>query len=307
MRLARVVSVVLFGYALSAPAFALEVLSPSPQTVVPAGSVVTVTVGPSAGETLQNAFVGTSDEIVQGAAGPQPGTFVLQVRVPKDAVGPTFMLAAADVADGLSTAVVRFIADPGPLQELIVTASPVLGGIGEVRRVRVRGVFADGVTRELSAGQTGTTYTTTNGAVLGVDPSGLMQARARGTAQIVVTNRHVVSGVTVTSGVTVRCDLPSPPTNRIPTADAGADQTVATETVVRLDGAASADPDGDAITYRWEQLSGRTVILGDPDTAAPFFMSPRVSTADVLEFGLVVTDSKGATTLPKIVRVTVQP
>jgi hypothetical protein len=232
---------------------------------------------------------------------------VAQVHVPPTAVGPFFVLAFANAPNGLAIERLLLIADPGPLNGLILSAPQLLTTVGQTAAIAVSGVFADGITRNLTGLDRGTTFATTNDAVLGIDPSGLMQARSRGTAQIVVTNTHVVSGVATTAAITVRCELPNPPGNRIPIADAGADQTVAPQTVVTLDGTASADPDGDAIAFRWHQESGRVVILRDVDTATPFFMSPRVTAPAVLEFSLVVTDSKGAATLPKMVRVTVQP
>ena len=101
--------------------------------------------------------------------------------------------------------------------------------------------------------------------------------------------------------------MPSPPDNRIQIADAGAAQTVTSETLVQLDGSASGDPAGDLIAFTWLQEAGRTVILHDAETAAPFFVAPNVSAPDVLEFSLVIRDSKGAATLPKAVRVSVLP
>jgi PKD domain len=292
----------------AAPAAALQILAPAPQTIVRSGSSITVTVGPSTGEILRGASAATGEEVAEGVAGVQPGTFDISIHVPQRAVGPTFVFAVADLAgSGVTTASVVLTADPGPLSDLAVTTTPVLTAIGQIARVSVKGVFADGVMRNLPLRAQGTTYRSTNSAIVAVDAAGRIQARTRGTAQIVVTNVQVVSGTATSAGVIVRCDLPNPPDNRIPIADAGADQTVAPVKLVRLNGSASADPDGDPITYLWTQESGRAVILRGADTASPFFLSPHVTAGDVLEFSLVVTDSKGASTLPAIVRVTVQP
>ena len=289
-------------------AAALQVVTPLPQTVVRAGAVVTVTVAPSSGEQLVGASGATSEQTVEATAGTQPGTFDLQIPIPSRAVGPTFVFVAADLSTGgIATASVILTADPGPLSDLIVTAPPVLTAIGQIGQVTVKGVFADGVTRNMPLVEQGTTYRSTDANILAVDSSGRIQARARGRAQLVVTSTHVVSGAVTMAGVIVQCDVPSPPDNRIPIADAGADLTTAPLKVVHLDASASSDPDGDAITYSWTQESGRTVILRGADTATPFFLSPRVAAPDVLEFSVVITDSKGASTLPKIVRVTVQP
>jgi hypothetical protein len=101
--------------------------------------------------------------------------------------------------------------------------------------------------------------------------------------------------------------VPSPPDNNIPIPNAGPDQQAASETLVDLTGAGSADPDGDAMQYRWEQESGPMVLLRDADSATPYFVSPRVDGESLLEFSLTVTDSKGAMSFPDMVRVTVSP
>ena len=63
--------------------------------------------------------------------------------------------------------------------------------------------------------------------------------------------------------------------NQPPVADAGADQTVASEQAgVSLDGSGSTDPDGDPITYSWTQTSGPAVSLSGADTATPSFDAP---------------------------------
>jgi large repetitive protein len=62
-------------------------------------------------------------------------------------------------------------------------------------------------------------------------------------------------------------------------------------TTVKLDGSGSFDPDGDALTYTWTQLSGPPVTLTGADTARPTFV-PRVADNASFVFQLVVNDSK---------------
>ena len=84
--------------------------------------------------------------------------------------------------------------------------------------------------------------------------------------------------------------------NHPPIADAGLDQPVATGATVTLDGSGSGDPDGDALTYLWEQspgAGGSNVTLSDPAAMSPTFMAPAGPAA--LAFKLTVTDSYGAT------------
>ena len=54
------------------------------------------------------------------------------------------------------------------------------------------------------------------------------------------------------------CTLPgcaSPPSNTAPVADAGTDQTVDMGDTVTLNGSASSDDDGDALTFAWNIFS----------------------------------------------------
>ena len=81
-------------------------------------------------------------------------------------------------------------------------------------------------------------------------------------------------------------------TNDAPTADAGANQTVAEGASVTLNGSGSSDPESATLTYAWTQASGTpTVTLTGQGTAAPTFTAPRELLANaVLEFSLVVND-----------------
>jgi hypothetical protein len=240
--------------------------------------------------------------MVPASPSTSPGTFEAAVRVPLDAVGPEIVTAYATlIGGGASVAQLTLLAQPGELERLFLSVPPILTFVGEVTQVEVRGRFQDNVTRELTLPETGTTYSSSDQSVLGVLPNGLIQARTRGVAQIMVTNR----GKTAIG--TVRVAVPSPSDNKIPTPNAGPDQQAASETLVDLTGAGSTDPDGDAIQYRWEQESGPVVLLMDSNTATPYFISPRVDGEAMLEFSLTVTDSKGAVSFPDVVRVTVSP
>ncbi len=90
--------------------------------------------------------------------------------------------------------------------------------------------------------------------------------------------------------------------NRLPKAEAGADQEVDAGDTVTLDGSASFDPDPrpetakpGVIKYRWKQLSGPTVAL-TPDDKKPALarFTPQVAGDAVLVFRLTVVDDDGA-------------
>jgi RHS repeat-associated protein len=63
--------------------------------------------------------------------------------------------------------------------------------------------------------------------------------------------------------------------NAPPVASAGPDQTVPVQTLVRLDGSASTDADGDALTFRWRIVSaptGSAAALSDPAALMPMVL-----------------------------------
>lgn len=81
-------------------------------------------------------------------------------------------------------------------------------------------------------------------------------------------------------------------TNHPPVATA-TDQKVTGPATVTLDGSASTDPDGDAITYKWTQVSGPTVTLNNSTSAKATFNAAAVTSDQTLAFRLTVTDAKG--------------
>ncbi|HQJ07857.1 MAG TPA: PKD domain-containing protein [Deltaproteobacteria bacterium] len=90
--------------------------------------------------------------------------------------------------------------------------------------------------------------------------------------------------------------------NQVPIAEAGQDKTATIGSTVTLDGSQSKDPDGDAISYVWSQVSGPIVSLNSPNSARPSFV-PTIAGAYV--FSLKVYDGKD-TSSADTVTVTVQ-
>ena len=78
--------------------------------------------------------------------------------------------------------------------------------------------------------------------------------------------------------------------NSAPTSNAGADQTVVELDTVNLDGSASDDLDGDALTFAWLQTAGPDAPLDDVTAEQPSFQAPDVAGPTVLSFQLTVDD-----------------
>ena len=89
--------------------------------------------------------------------------------------------------------------------------------------------------------------------------------------------------------------------NVAPASDAGADQTVSQGSQASLDGSGSNDPDGDALTYSWAQVSGTSVTIAQPAAAQTTFGAPAGITVDeTLVFELTVTDALGASSTDQV-------
>ena len=116
-------------------------------------------------------------------------------------------------------------------------------------------------------------------------------------------------GATASDTVTITV---TPPDNAAPTAEAGADQSVASGSVVTLDGSGSTDDDGTIATYAWARTGGTgsaSVTLSDAAAQQPTFTADTLGSNDGAVthiFTLTVTDDDGATA-SDTVTITVTP
>jgi hypothetical protein len=98
-----------------------------------------------------------------------------------------------------------------------------------------------------------------------------------------------------------------------PIANAGSDQTVDENLEVTLDGSASYDLNGDALTYSWIQISGTSVTLSDSNIPDPTLTAPSVAPSDTFEvtgtdspddtltFEMTVTNNDGLSSTDTVV------
>ncbi|MFC4307969.1 glycosyl hydrolase family 18 protein [Steroidobacter flavus] len=83
-------------------------------------------------------------------------------------------------------------------------------------------------------------------------------------------------------------------TNQLPTANAGADRSIAPGAAASLQGSGS-DTDGTIVSYLWTQTAGPAITLSGANTANASFTAPQVTTSTALTFRLTVTDNQGGT------------
>ncbi len=88
-----------------------------------------------------------------------------------------------------------------------------------------------------------------------------------------------------------QCNMP-------PTVAAQNEQTVTTGTQVDLN-AEATDPNGDRLTYNWQQSAGQSIQLTNPNKATPNFIAPD-GEDQTITFQLTVTDQYGLSTTQAI-------
>lgn len=98
--------------------------------------------------------------------------------------------------------------------------------------------------------------------------------------------------------------------NRAPTANAGANASVAETTVVTLDGTGSTDPDAnDSLTYSWTQTGGTSLTITNANQEQASFTAPDVTLGSPQDFTfqLTVTDGEGLTSTDSVTITVVEP
>ena len=198
--------------------------------------------------------------------------------------------------------VVTLVVSDGKLDSSPVSAT--------VRAVNTAPVANAGIDRSLGVGETavldGTHSSDVNGDRLTYAWS--VEARPNGSTATVVDAGQPVArfvpdvagdyiiGLVVNDGAVnsavdrVNLTVVAAGANRAPVANAGADQNVPTGTTVTLDGSASADPDGNLITYVWtldSKPAGSAAAIADATSPRPSLVADKSGTYAI---SLVVSD-----------------
>jgi hypothetical protein len=103
-----------------------------------------------------------------------------------------------------------------------------------------------------------------------------------------------LSGTVVTDRASVAIKIRDNEQNRKPEVKVGFPAEVNAGAQVSLK-AEATDPDGDALTYRWTQVSGDAVTLSNATTDNASFIAPNRDTD--LQFSISVMDSRGLGTV----------
>lgn len=203
------------------------------------------------------------------------GLYVAQLIVNDGTMNSTPDTATVTVATGNTAPV----ANAGPDQTVAVSASVVLDGNASTDADRTALTYQWSLTGK-PAGSTATLANSTTAM-----PRFTADVAGRYIGQLIVNDGTVSSApdtVIVTAGVD----------NTSPVANAGPDQIVTTGTTVVLDGTASRDADGHAISWKWTltaKPTGSAAALSDPISARPSFL---VDTAGEYVTQLVVNDGQ---------------
>ncbi len=123
-----------------------------------------------------------------------------------------------------------------------------------------------------------------------VNAEGSLLLAPRTTTTYTLTATSDQGSVSQSVTVTVNPIIIEPP-NTEPVANAGIDLQVNEGELTTLDGTGSFDPDGDALTYQWDQIGGPAVSLAGATTATPSFNA--LTHGDVYTFRLIVRDGRG--------------
>lgn len=179
---------------------------PIADTIVTAGTNTAVSVVNEAESELTSLLILFGGTISQITSVPWETT----VAVPVSAAGSVTLQVLGTHADGsisLGETILQVVSSAA-LNFLTATPAAIpLYSLDNGNRARIEGSYADGVTRDLTAGATGTTYLSSNTAVVTVDADGWLTPVANGSATVTATNNSKSATIAVTVALVTESDL----------------------------------------------------------------------------------------------------
>jgi pimeloyl-ACP methyl ester carboxylesterase len=150
------------------------------QAVTPGSAIDVVTTAPS---DFTSAFVVTPDQVTAAAAPP----FRARIDIPVEAIGEYPISVRADTAtgDSATASITLKVVPNAAITSLIVNPTESFLNVGDSVKPFVRGVFADGVTRDLSR-SAAVAFASSNTAIVSTLPDVTLKATGAGSARITV-------------------------------------------------------------------------------------------------------------------------
>lgn len=190
-------------------ALALQIVSPTEGEVFYAGSEINLIVKPDIGEEWE--YVNYSMSIL--SYNTSSNEYRTKLRIPADFVGYEKLSVIGLDKFGKETEVIRNILVKLPpnvvlrsilinkdfmlLYKLPAGSPPENMQRIESRRLTVKGIYSDGVKRDITVSASGTTYSSSNDRIVRVSPDGEVTAQALGEAKITVKNGNYSAQVDV--------------------------------------------------------------------------------------------------------------
>ncbi|MCP5158290.1 MAG: FG-GAP repeat protein [Gammaproteobacteria bacterium] len=173
----------------------LVITSPVNDSTVTSGQAIQISVQPNPEVTVDR-MVLLGPDVLSDDTPP----FEFQVVVPQEAVGPIKWTALGKNSNNIFTSPpITLNASPtATLQSIEVQSSQdvIFSSIGETLDLRIIGHYSDGVDRDLTASDTGTTYDSANPEWVTVSPEGVLTAQAEGSTYITARNQEVSTFIT---------------------------------------------------------------------------------------------------------------
>jgi len=198
---AVLVFLVLYGGQPPAETWGFSIASPLPMAHIEAGSIIHValeTNGPTTFSGVMFTAYGNGGRLLGGNFVVQP-PYSWTVQLPPDYTGLATIRALGTMTGpqaGYSpeASTVIYIALPSSvtLNEMAIRDAQKLIFMRPYtsRRLSVLGHYSDGLERDITDGESGTTYSSSNNSVAAVDANGTVTARGAGRAQIIIRNAN---------------------------------------------------------------------------------------------------------------------